>query len=172
MTLRLKVMPLLLALATLLGCGYALVGRSSNLPEDVQVVYVETLKNVTGRAQVDQIVTSALAQQFVSRQRFQVARSASEADAILSGTVLSYRVSPVAFFEGRARQYQVQIGASMEFRRTDNDEIIWQQSNYLFRETYDSEISEAEFFSREDEKLEDAAERFAETVLIDLLEGF
>lgn len=158
--------------ASFLGCGYALVGRSSNLPEDVRSIYVETLRNQTGRSQVDQIVTRALVQEFVSRQRFQVVGNLAEADAILSGTILSYRVSPVAFLEGRARQYQVQIGAKMEFKRTGSDEVIWRQDNYLFRETYEAEISETAFFSREDEKLEDTAERFAETVVIDLLEGF
>jgi hypothetical protein len=161
-----------LVLLPLVGCGYALVGRSSNLPEDVRSIYVETLANQTGRAQVDQIVTRALSQEFVKRQRFQVVGSTGEADAILTGTVLSYRVSPVAFLEGRARQYQVQIGANMEFTRTDNDEVIWRQSNYFFRETYEAEIDEAAYISREDEKLEDVAQRFAETVVIDLLEGF
>jgi hypothetical protein len=161
-----------LLLLPLVGCGYALVGRSSNLPEDVRAIYVETLANQTGRAQVDQIVTEALAQEFVKRQRFQVVGNAGEADAILTGTVLSYRVSPVAFLDGRARQYQVQLGANMEFARTDNDEVIWRQSNYFFRETYEAEIDEEAFISREDEKLEDVAKRFAETVVIDLLEGF
>jgi hypothetical protein len=156
----------------LLGCGYALVGRSSTLPEDVRSIYVETLKNFTGRAQVDQIVTSALTQEFVSRQRFEVVSSPAEADAILSGTVVSYRVSPVAFLDGRARQYQVQLGAKMEFARTGSDEVIWQQDNYLFRDTYEAEISETAFFSQEDAKLEETAKQFAETVVIDLLEGF
>jgi hypothetical protein len=142
-------------MATLTGCGYALVGRSSTLPEDVRSIYVETLKNTTGRAQVDQIVSSP-----------------AEADAILSGTVVSYRVSPVAFLDGRARQYQVQLGARMEFVRTDNDEVIWRQDNYLFRDTYEAEISETTFISQEDAKLEDTARQFAETVVIDLLEGF
>ena len=162
----------LICLLPLVGCGYALVGRSSTLPEDVRSIYVENLKNLTGRAQVDSIVTAALAQEFVARQRFEVVSSPAEADAVLSGTVVSYRVSPVAFLEGRARQYQVLLGARMEFKRTGTDEIIWQQDNYLFRETYEAEISEATFISQEDAKLEETAEQFAQTVVIDLLEGF
>ncbi|MBT8479380.1 MAG: hypothetical protein KJO06_10720, partial [Gemmatimonadetes bacterium] len=105
MRLEGRLIATLLLVVFLSGCGYALVGRSSNLPEDVRLVYVETLGNRTGRAQVDQIVTAALAQEFVARQRFQVVSSPRDADAILSGSVLSYRVSPVAFLEGRARQY-------------------------------------------------------------------
>ena len=165
-------MALIMLLLPMVGCGYALVGRSSNLPEDVRSVYVETMKNQTGRSQIDQIVSRALAQEFVSRQRFEVVSNPAEADAILSGTVMSYRVSPVAFLEGRARQYQVQIGAKMEFKRRGSDEAIWRQDNYLFRDTYEAEISETQFFSQEDAKIEDTAQRFAETVVIDLLEGF
>ena len=155
-----------------MGCGYALVGRSSTLPEDIRSIYVRALENETGRSQVDVVLTRALAQEFVTRQRFEVVSNPAEADAILSGTVLSFRVAPVSFLDGRARQYQVQIGARMEFKRTDNDEVVWKQDNYFFRETYDAEVSETEYFSREDEAIEQVADRFAESMVIDLLEGF
>ena len=159
---------------SLTACGYALVGLSSTLPEDVQDVYVRALANQTGRSQVDQILTRAIAQEFVSRQRFQVVNSAAEADAVLSGTVTSFRISPISFGgAGRARQYQVTIGADMVFKRTGVEgEVLWERKAYQFRETFESEISAADFFSQEDQKIEELSERFAETLIIDLLEGF
>jgi len=42
------------------GCGYGLVGRTSNLPEDVQKIFIETLRNESTRAQIDQILTQAI----------------------------------------------------------------------------------------------------------------
>lgn len=167
-----KLVLLLLALS-LTGCGYGLVGRTSSLPEDVRSIFVSTLTNRTTRTQVNQILTQAIAGEFVRRQRFEVVSSRTQADAVLSGAVIAFRVRPVAFGEGtRATEYEVFIGAEMEFRRTGSDEVLWKQANYQFRETYEASISEIDFFSREDQAIGEVADKFAETMVIDILEGF
>jgi len=58
------------------GCGYALVGRGSNLPPEVRNVYLKPFENGTGRARVDSILTQAVADELVTRQRFAVVASA------------------------------------------------------------------------------------------------
>lgn len=168
--------PILLALAflTLTGCGYGLVGRTSSLPEDIEKIHVASLTNRTTRTQVNQILTQAISAEFVRRQRYEVVASLRDADAVLTGSVIAFRVRPLAFGQGsRATEYEVFIGAQMEFKRTDgSDEILWQQPNYQFRETYQADVSEIDFFSREDEAIELVAEKFAQSMVIDLLEGF
>ena len=155
------------------GCGYALVGRASNLPEDVRNIYIEPLVNNTARLQVDQFLSQAIADEFVTRQRFKVVSSRAEADALLSGTVTSFVVRPVAFGdEGRATEYEIIIGAKVVFKRRDSDEVIWQQDRYQFQEDYELEVSETDFFDRQNEAIEEVALKFAETLVIDILEGF
>lgn len=162
---------LLLVLAA--GCGYGLVGRTSNLPEDIQTIYVATLENQTTRAQIDQILTQSIIQEFVTRRRFEVSADQVTADAILSGTLTSFRVRPVTFTgDGRAREYEITITARMEFKRNGEDETIWANPAYLFRESYELELEELSFLDREDAALDQVAEAFAETMVIDLLEGF
>ncbi|MCP4201758.1 MAG: LptE family protein [bacterium] len=157
----------------LIGCGYALVGRTSTLPEDVRNIYVEALKNTTRRSQLEQVLARAIADEFVTRRRFEVVRNRSEADGILSGTVNSYYVRPVTFASGgRATEYEIVIGAQMLFTRANGDEVLWQQDRYTFRELYEANVSEADFFSRQDEAIEEVAVKFAQTLVIDLLEGF
>jgi hypothetical protein len=169
----------LLALGLVTGCGYSLVGRGSNLPADVRRVFVEPLENQTPRSQVEQFLTRAIADELVTRGRFTLAGSAAEADAVLSGTVVGFTTTPVTFDAGgRATEYEVAITARMAFKRTDtdddpdNDPVLWSNDRYLFRESYPVEVSEAEYFDREDLAIEDAAGRFAETMVSDLLEGF
>ena len=162
----------LLLLATV-GCGYGLVGRTSNLPEDVRSIFVETLENKTTRAQVDQILTVAITNEFVTRQRFEVVADRSSANAVLSGTVTNFRVRPVTFTsDGRAREYEITITAQMEFKRNGEDEVLWANPAYLFRESYELELESVSFLDTEDQALIDVAEKFAETMVIDLLEGF
>lgn len=164
----------LLAVAALLGgCGYGLVGRTSSLPEDIENVYVEPLGNSTTRSQVDLLLTQAIGNEFVKRRRFNLVSERRSADAVLTGTVTGFSERPVTFGnEGRGSEYEIQITADMSFTRPGADEPIWIRNGYLFRETYEIDVSAANYFDRSDQAIEEVAEKFAEVIVIDLLEGF
>ncbi|MDA8016853.1 MAG: LPS assembly lipoprotein LptE [Thermoanaerobaculia bacterium] len=168
------------ALACLLaGCGYSLVGRgSSNLPEDVQAVFVEPLENETQRSQVEQILTQAMIDELVTRRRFEILNSADGADAILSGKVTDFTVRPVSFdSDGLANNFEILITADMKFERPPRGgdtepETIWANSRYLFRQDYPLEEDSVEYFDRENLAIEETAEDFAQTLVTDIFEGF
>ncbi len=167
-----------LAALWLAGCGSNLAGRVSNIPDDVRSVYIEPLGNETARAQVEQILTQAVAQEMVKRRRFTVVNGAAEADAIIRGRVLSFQVQPLAFDpDGLANNFQIVITADMKFERpprglADEAEVIWSNSHYVFREDYPLEDPTIGYFDRENLAIRETSIRFAETMVTDLLEGF
>jgi outer membrane lipopolysaccharide assembly protein LptE/RlpB len=162
-----------LAAAGAAGCGYGLVGRASNIPEDIASVYLPAFENRTQRPQVEQFLTRALADELVRRGRFRLVNAEDGADARLSGSVVGFGVTPVAFDpEGRATEYEISITAAVELRRLDTDEVVWSNSRYIYRENYAVDAGAADFLDRETEAIEEAAERFAETMVSDLLLGF
>ena len=160
--------------AAQLACGYALVGRASSLPPDIRAVYVAPLQNKTTRAQLEQFLTTALTDELVTRRRFTIVRTADAADAQLQGAVTQFRVTPVTFnTDGRATEYEITIVAAMRFERTDAEAaVVWENDRYLFRETYEIDESAEDFFDRENEAIFQASQRFAESMVADLLEGF
>jgi outer membrane lipopolysaccharide assembly protein LptE/RlpB len=160
-------------LAGLTGCGYALVGRASNIPADIKSVYIRPFENRTQRSQVDQEVTRAIAEEMVNRQRFSVVGSLEQADSELSGAVTGFGVTPVTFDQtGRATEYEISVTAQVAFKRKASNEAIWSNDRYVFRESYPIEANSAAYFDREDTAIREAAERFAEAMVADLLEGF
>lgn len=163
-----------LALSLLLGaCGYALVGRGTNIPEDIREVYLSPFENRTQRQQLDQFVTEAIAEELVKRRRFEVVGERGAADADLSGAVVAFGLTPITFDDqGRASEYEISLTAQVLFRRVPGDEVVWRAENYRFRETYEVELGEGGFLDLEEQAIQDAAERFAETMVSDLLEGF
>lgn len=156
------------------GCGYSLVGRASNLPADVREIFIRPLENQTPRSQVEQSLTSAIADELVTRQRFAVVQAEGDADAVLSGAVTAFTVTPVTFDDqGRATEYEITVVARMSFRRGGPEgAVLWSNERYVFRENYQVEVSETGYFDQEDAAIEEVAERFAETMVSDLLEGF
>ena len=171
---RISTLTLLLGLSLSLGsCGYALVGRGSNIPADIREVYIHPLDNRTPRAQVEQALTRAIADEMVTRQRFAVVASPDGADAELSGAVVGFGATPVTFdASGRATEYEIALTAAIAFKRIGSDQVLWSNDRYTFRETYPINATGEGYVDQEDEAIERAAERFAETMVSDLLEGF
>lgn len=173
----LRRLPLLLLLAAPLllgGCGYALVGHTNFLDPKVKTIEVPAFVNRTTRVELEQRVTQAVADEFVSRGRLRLVKVPSEADVILRGSIDSFGIFPVAFNEqGRATQYQVAITAKIELldHRAD-DKVLWKNDQYRFTENYQLDITSTDAFDQETRAIREIAVRFAETLVTNLLEGF
>lgn len=171
---------LLVALAlVLVGCGYSLVGKTTNIPDDVRAVHVETLVNGTPRQQVEQILTQAILEELVTRRAFALVDSAAEADAQLRGKVMGVTLRPISFdAQGLANNFEIQITADMRFERTTRGaetepEVIWKNSRYVFRQDYPIDAADTvNYLERETEAIEETASSFAQTLVTDLLAGF
>jgi outer membrane lipopolysaccharide assembly protein LptE/RlpB len=165
---------LLATTLALAGCGYALVGRGSNIPEDVKSVYLQPLENHTQRQQVEQSLTRAIADELVTRQRFAVVGSESQANAEIVGSVTGFGVTPVIFDQtGRATQYEIAITAQITFKRVGTaGKVIWKSDRYTFRESYPVNASSPSYFDLENATIDKASQEFARTLVTDLLEGF
>lgn len=164
---------LAILVASLTACGYALVGRGTNIPEDVQNIYLSPFENRTQRQQLDQFVTEAIAGELVKRRRFNLVAERGGAHADLSGEVSRFGLTPISFDDqGRATEYEISITAKVVFKRIGSDEILWKNDHYLFRQAYEVDTGEAGFLDREEDAIREAAGRFAETMVSDLLEGF
>lgn len=162
-------------LLSLAGCGYGLIGRTSNLPEDIENIFVEPLQNRTTRQQVELYMTEAIVNELVTRRRFTILNSATNADAVLRGILTAYTVRPVEFGpDGRATSYNVSIRADMEFKRQGSDEVLWAQGQYVFRSDFELELDEEQgtVFDTEDAASQTIARQFARSLITDLLEGF
>lgn len=154
-------------------CGYSLVGRSSTLPPSIKVIRFETLTNQTSRVGVEQRLSREIARELASRGRFSVQSELAGADADLSGAVTSFVLYPVAFDQqGRARQYQVRITARISFKTVPVEKTLWENGAYTFQDDYTFSTSAASYVDRENEVVDRVSERFAESLVSSLLEGF
>lgn len=171
---------LVVALATLAAassCGYRLAGtatEASFLPPDVRRIGIPTLTNETDQADIDLRVTEALIDEFVRRGRdLEASPQTGNVDAILEGTITSYRETPVSFTEGgRYSRVEVTVTARMRLVRASPESVLWSQSHFIFREQYDVPETAAEEFDREIIAIDEIARGFARTVVTSILEGF
>lgn len=155
-------------------CGYALVGKSSSLDPSIRTIEIPAFVNKTTRVELEQRVTQAVADEFVSRGRLRLVKKTAEADAILRGSIDSVGIVPVAFNqEGRATQYQLSITANIELLDHRNDDkVLWKNDQYRFTENYQVDVTSSDSFDQESRAIREIAVRFAESLVTNLLEGF
>ena len=87
----------LVAAGWMTGCGYALVGSGNSLDPKIKTIEVPAFVNKTTRVELEQRVTQAVADEFVSRGRLKLVTVPSSADAILRGSIDSFGIFPIAF---------------------------------------------------------------------------
>ncbi len=105
-----RAVPALLMVGVLAGCGYHLVGTTSNLPPELKTLHVATFDNPTGWADMDQRLSEAIAREWVRRRRFVLVDNRDQADIELRGSIRSVSITPVTLDEqGRATEYQMTL---------------------------------------------------------------
>jgi outer membrane lipopolysaccharide assembly protein LptE/RlpB len=164
---------MLAALTLAAGCGYALVGKASSLPESIKVVQFTTLENRTQRVGLEQRLSAEIARELASRGRFKVQASVDGADAVLSGAVTGFDLYPVAFdSQGRATDYQVRVTARVSLKTVPEGKPIWENPAYTFRDNYQFSASATSYVDRENDAIDRVAGRFAQSLVTSMLEGF
>ncbi len=164
---------LLVVLCLLSGCGYALVGTGNILDPSLKTLYVPAFVNRTTRVEIEQRVTQSVADEFVSRGRLRLVNSAKDADIILRGSMDTFNLAPVGFEQGRATQYQISITANIELLdHRHEDKVLWKNDQYRFVENYQVNLESTDSFDQESRAIREIAQRFAQSLVANLLEGF
>ena len=157
----------------LASCGYALVGHSNFLEPSIKTIEVPAFVNRTTRVELEQRVTQAVAEEFVSRGNLQLVPSSKDAHVILRGSIDSFNIFPIAFDQGRATRYQISITAKIELLDHRNeDKVLWKNDQYRFTENYEVNVNSVDAFDQETRAIREIAVRFAEGLVTNLLEGF
>jgi len=164
---------LLVGAVGVLGCGYKLqgTGKSSILPEHVKTIAVQPFENGTQRPEIEQRVTEEVARELSTRKPYSVVSDAASADAVLAGTVTSFRTVPVEFNEaGRATREEAVITLRATLRDNANDEVLWSQSSLVFRTQYQVP-SEGVFIDLQSLAMDELAVGAAGTLVTSIIEG-
>ena len=161
------------------GCGYALAGRGSFLPDYIRIVGVPQLANQSTFFQVEQILTEKIRTEFIGRGRYTVIANPEGADAVVTGTVRSITVQPVGFTEQQlASRYQFTLTMSVEFTDSRTSKVLWSNAALVFREEYELgirsnvEVDAATFLSQERSSFDRISDDVARTVATAILEAF
>lgn len=167
-----KYMACLLAAVSLAACGYQLRGKASFWPPQMKKIQVPVFKNSSGRFELDLKLTKSVINELVARTGVQIVSDRSQAEGLLEGEILSFRVQPIAFSAaGAATRFQITITTSVVFSDLVNQKILFSDDKFVYTEEYD--VPEGlDFETMETRAIDRAAEKYARQLVVNLLEGF
>ena len=156
------------------GCGYHVGGRGDLLPPDVKTIAVPIFTNQSSRFRIEQRLTAAVTREFIERTKLRITPDPAQADAVLKGTVKDVRAGAVAFDAktGRATALQIQVTASVELTDVHSKQVLFSNSNYVFREEYQVSESPENLFEEDASALERLSADVARTLVTEVLENF
>ena len=161
------------------GCGYALAGRGSFLPDYISVVGIPQFENRTSFLEVEQVLTDKVRAEFIGRGKYRVLADAAGADAVLSGEIVGISVQPVGFNERQLNSRNLfTMTLRVEFTDSQTNMVLWSNDALTFREEYelstgaDGTVGGAEFLDQERSTFDRIASDVARSVVTSILEAF
>ena len=161
------------------GCGYALAGQGTFLPDYIQTIGVPMFQNNTTVFEIEQTLTQQVRTEFIGRGRYRVIAAATGVDAALIGTISRVTVAPASFTaQQQASRYIFTVQAALEFRDLTTDEVLWENPSLSFSDEYDvasaggGPINANLFFGQQSNAVQRVARDFARTVVSSILEAF
>ena len=169
---------LLLAATLSSGCGYALAGRGTFLPEYIETIGIPLFENNTRFFEVEQLLTQSVRTEFIGRGSYQVVPDETGVDAVVDGRIVSIQLTPSSFTDQQqASRYTFTLTAAIVMRDLQADEVVWENASLVFTEEYDvatggGALDVSAFFGQDRNALERMAADFATTVVSSILEAF
>lgn len=172
-----RMLVVVLMAAALSGCGYALAGRGSFLPDYIRTIGVPTFTNNTSVYDMERVVTERVRSEFIGRGRYKVFPEGEGHDAVLLGEISSIAFIPTAHNQqGLATRYALVVTAKIEFRDNKAEKVLWQNPAMQFREEFDVASTVAAdptaFFGQNVNARDRIAQEFARAVVSAILEAF
>ena len=147
----------------------------SGLPDNVKIIAVPAFQfEVEGaRYRVESRLTESVTNEIIKRGRGLVVQGTREgADAVVEGTIRNFNFSGVLLDrQGRARIYELTIVAAVTIRDLRNNKILYDNQNFIFRDSFEFSNDPRSFFNEEDPAVERMSRAFAESVVSTIVNG-
>lgn len=160
----------LATLAALGGCGYSL---RPSLPPHIKSVHIPVLENRTQEPGIEDFVTQAVTQAFVTSGRVRIAESAERADAVLEGAIIGYALTSLAFDRSaNVTQYRLQIALALALRDRVRNTVLWRHDRIEERADFAVAGQVTQTLAREEAAVRQAAVDIGRAIVSFALEGF
>lgn len=148
---------------------------NAGLPKRIKTIAVPAFQfEAKGlRYRLESRFTEAVTREIIKRGKgLKVQGNREGADAVVEGNIRDFNFTGVLLDkQGRARVYEVTIVGAVTVFDTETNKVIFDNQNFIFRDSYEFSDDPRSFFNEEDPAVERMARAFAESVVSTIING-
>ena len=167
----------LLMMLGIAGCGYhPLTSTVVREPEAVKSIYIPVFVNRSYRATLEAFLANSITEQF-ARRRGAWRIAGENAEFLLSGTIISYELWPVAYSYQNltnletVAEYRATITAEIILKKNGSRDILWKRRLSLFQ-NFPANTNIAVQQSSEDVAIQEVCQKLAQAIYVSLADNF
>jgi len=155
-------------------CGYHTAGHADLVPKTVHTIAIPAFTNQTTRYKLTDQLPEAIAREFIARTRYRIVSDPDTADAVLTGSVLTYTSFPTVIDPTTNRASTVEVHVTMRLNLVERatGKTLYTRPNFEMRERYQISLDPAAFFEESDAALARASQQTAQQVVSSILDNF
>lgn len=148
---------------------------NSGLPKRIKTIAIPVFQTEARalRYRLESRFTASVIKEVLKRGKgLRVQGETKGADAVIEGTIRDFNFSGVLLDRaGRARVYEVTIVGAVTIRDLSENQVIYDNQNFIFRDSFEFSDDPRSFFNEEDPAVERISRAFAESVVSAMING-
>lgn len=163
----------LAVLSCLTGCGYHTAGSATHIPASVRSIGVPIFATDVQAYHTELALTQAVIRELNTRTRYRVLNQNSDADAVLTGTILTQTAVPLNYdsTSGETASYLITVTVKVVLTARDG-RILYQNDALSYKEEYQSTQDLTGFLREDPAAIKRLARDFSQALVSDMLESF
>jgi outer membrane lipopolysaccharide assembly protein LptE/RlpB len=156
------------------GCGYHTAGSATHIPANVRSIAVPVFATRVQAYHTEMALTQAVIRELDTRTKRRIlTQNSDDADAVLSGTVLTQTNVPLTYdsTSGETSSYVVRITVKVVLTARDG-RVLYRNDALSYREQYQSTQDLTGFIREDPAAVNRLAGDFAQALVSDMLESF
>ena len=165
--------PAWLAVATALaGCGYHISGQGDLMPKSIHTIAVTPMNST--RYQLARLLPADITRELIAHTKYKLIDDPAQADAVLSGRVVSFSNFPTLFDQASGRATSVEVVVTLQITLTERSsgKTLFTRPNMEVRERYQISTNPQQYFDESGTAIMRLSKDVAQSVVSAILENF
>ncbi|HEX5229583.1 MAG TPA: LptE family protein [Bryobacteraceae bacterium] len=156
-------------------CGYHIAGKQNLIPKTVHSIAIPPFENATVHYKLTDVLPQDIGRELISRTKYQIISDPTQADAVLTGTVINYVAFPTLIDQatGRTSGLQVIVRLGVSLTERTSGKLIYNRPYYEAHERYEASVTNNyQYFDESGVAVQRLSKDVARDVVSSILEDF
>jgi hypothetical protein len=156
------------------GCGYHVAGSASTLPKGIDTIAIPAFTSGVNQYRLADQLAAAISHEFATRTKYHVVPSASDADAVLHGSIGGVNLFPTVSdpATGRAASVGVVVTLSITLTQRSTGRVLYSRPNFQTKDYYEIATDPHQTFDESGPAFRRLSEEVARDVVASVVDNF